>query len=234
MARTRKPLTREVVLAAALKIVDEEGLAALSMRRVAAAVNVEAMSLYNHVADKQDLLNGLVDLVLAEIAPPDVSLPWDARLEAIANGIYNALIAHPALVVVVASEQGRPNDPRVLQGMDGILATLAESGLDPRQQVNAYRGLLSLCIGFVVAHTQGLTMSATAAQAEWDRQGPTRWDPQMLPNLARLAPLFLETHAGEDFHFVLEAYLTALRSAASLKQTGGRRSGRPRSGRRAA
>lgn len=226
MARTRKPLTREVVLAAALKIVDEEGLAALSMRRIASAVNVEAMSLYNHVADKQDLLNGLVDLVLAGIEPPDMSLPWDARLEAIANGIYNALSAHPALVVVVASEQGRPNDPRVLQGMDGILATLAESGLDPRQQVNAYRGLLSLCIGFVVAHTQGLTMSAADAQAEWDRQGPTRWDPQLLPNLARLAPMFLETHAGEDFRFVLEAYLTALRSAAPRKPSAGGRSSR--------
>lgn len=221
MARQRKPLTREVVLAAALKILDEEGLAALSMRRVAAAVHVEAMSLYNHVADKQDLLNGLVDLVLAGITLPDPGLRWDARLEAIAHGIYAALIAHPALVVVVASEQGRPNDIRVLKGMDSILAALAESGLEPRQQVNAYRGLLSVCIGFVVAHTQGLTMSAAAAQAEWDRQGPTRWDAQLLPNLARLAPVFLETHAGDDFQFVLGAYLTALRAAVAKTRGAG-------------
>lgn len=226
MPRNRKPLTRDQVLEAALEILDKEGLAALSMRRVAAAVKVEAMSLYNHVADKQDLLNGLVDLVLARITLPDATVPWDARLEALANGIYNALIVHPALVTVLASEQGQPKDLRVLQGMDSILAALAESGLSPHQQVNAYRSLLSMCIGFVVAHTQGLTTSATAAQAEWDRQGPTRWNPELLPNLARLAPLFLETHAGDDFRFMLDAYLKALRAAAAAAKAEARRSRR--------
>ncbi|HRE25778.1 MAG TPA: TetR family transcriptional regulator, partial [Anaerolineales bacterium] len=94
-------LTRDVILTAALRIVDEEGLEALSMRRVATAVGVEAMSLYNHVNDKQDLLNGLADLVLAGITPPDPSRRWDRRLEAIAIGLYEALITHPALVVVL-------------------------------------------------------------------------------------------------------------------------------------
>ncbi|HRF46519.1 MAG TPA: TetR/AcrR family transcriptional regulator C-terminal domain-containing protein [Anaerolineales bacterium] len=213
MPRPRKPLTRDVILTAALRIVDEEGLEALSMRRVATAVGVEAMSLYNHVNDKQDLLNGLADLVLAGITPPDPSRRWDRRLEAIAIGLYEALITHPALVVVLASEQGRPTDLKVLQGMDGILAALAESGLSPRRQVSAYRGLLALCLGFVLTHTLGLTATKSEALTTWAAWDPGQWDPKTLPNLARLAPQFQKTHADDDFRFMLEAYLETLRRA---------------------
>ena len=220
MGKTRTPLTRAHILEAALALLDAEGLAALSMRKVAAVVGVEAMSLYNHVADKQDLLNGLTDLVLTRITLPDPARPWDARLEAIAVGLYEALIAHPALVAILASEQGRPTDPRVLQGMDSILAALAESGLSPAHQVNAYRGLLALCLGFVLTHTQGLTATASEAQAEWARSGVQPWDPQTLPHLARLGPQFLKTPAESDFRFMLAAYVSALRSA--TRRPGGR------------
>ena len=63
----RTPLTRERVLRAAIELADQQGLAALSMRNLAKAVGVEAMSLYNHVANKDDLYDGIIDLVVAEI-----------------------------------------------------------------------------------------------------------------------------------------------------------------------
>jgi AcrR family transcriptional regulator len=68
--RRRAPLSRERVLDAALALADESGVESLSMRKLAKELGVEAMSLYNHVASKEDLLNGLVDRVFAEIEPP--------------------------------------------------------------------------------------------------------------------------------------------------------------------
>jgi len=214
MFKNRPALTRDQILAVALKMLDEQGMAQLSMRKLAANLNVEAMSLYNHVKDKQDLLDGLCNLVLAQIELPEASLPWGQRLEAMALKLYAALIQHPALVIILASEQGNPSDPRVLGMMDSLVGTLAESGLSPQQQVNAYRGLLAMCFGFVLAHTQGLSKTKAQAQAEWDQWDSGKWDPEALPHLAQLAPQFMQTHADDDFKFILDAYLNGLRAAA--------------------
>jgi AcrR family transcriptional regulator len=217
MPKNRTPLSRDRILTTALEILDEQGLGGLSMRKLAATLNVEAMSLYNHVKDKHDLMNGLCDLVLARIEMPSASLPWNSRLEAMATNLYEALIQHPALVIVLASETGKPSDLKVLQGMDSLVGALAESGLSPHQQVSAYRGLLAMCLGFVLAHTQGLSKTKAQAQADWDNWSSNQWNPDVLPHLAQLAPQFLQTHADDDFKFMLGAYLTAL-MAVSTKQ----------------
>jgi AcrR family transcriptional regulator len=134
MLKNRPPLTREHILEAALKILDEQGTDGLSMRKLASILNVKAMSLYNHVKDKLDLLSGLCDLVLSRIELPDASLPWSERLETIAMNLYGALIQHPAIVLILVSEKGRPSELKVLEGMDSLVAILAESGLSPHQQ----------------------------------------------------------------------------------------------------
>src|SRR5207237_3793503 len=84
------PLSRERILAAALELVDEHGIDALSMRKLAQSLGYEAMSLYNHVANKDDLLDGILDLVLADMDPPDP----DGGLAAIRS---SSLAAHEAL-----------------------------------------------------------------------------------------------------------------------------------------
>ena len=216
MPKKRTPLTRALVLESALKILDRDGMDGLSMRKLAATLKVEAMSLYNHVKDKQDLYDGLVNLVLARIQPPSADLPWDKRLEIIALSLYQALVEHPALVLMLASEQGRPNDNQVLQGMDLIAATLAESGLCAAHQVSAFRGLLVICFGFVLAHTQGLSMPRNKAEAVWQTWDSQQWNTPSLPHLAKLAPQFLQTHADEDLTFMLAAYINALKSSARV------------------
>ena len=70
MATKRKPLSRERILEAGLALADEDGIDALSMRKLGQSLGFEAMSLYNHVANKDDLLDGMLDLVLAEMEPP--------------------------------------------------------------------------------------------------------------------------------------------------------------------
>ncbi len=214
MAKTSIPLTRERILQAALRILDGQGLDGLSMRKLAAELGVEAMSLYNHVKDKRDLLDGLTDLALASLPVPEDALPWDARLETLALGLYQALIAHPTLALVLGSEQGFPRDAHVLRGMDSAIAALSQAGISPTQQVNAYRGLLALCLGSVFAHTQGLSKTRAQAQADWDQAGARRWDAASLPHLAALAPAFTQTYAEDDFHFMLNAYLSYLRGMA--------------------
>jgi AcrR family transcriptional regulator len=218
MRKNGPPLTREIILQAALQILDEQGLDGLSMRRLALALGVEAMSLYNHVKDKRDLLDGLVDLVLSPMQSPDESQPWDQRLEHIAIELYQVLIRHPYLVLVLSTEQGFPKDPRIIRGMDSMVAALAEAGLRPTQRVSAYRGLFAICLGFVFAHTQGLSKTREQAQAEWDEAEGFHWDPAALPHLTSLEPYFKQTYAEDDFRFMLRAYLSYLRSTAAGRE----------------
>ncbi|MBK7895562.1 MAG: TetR/AcrR family transcriptional regulator C-terminal domain-containing protein [Candidatus Promineifilaceae bacterium] len=210
MPKKRTPLTRELVLEAALKILDEQGIVGLSMRKIASALHVEAMSLYNHVENKNDLLNGVVDLVLSRIELPDAALPWRDRLEVSAMKIYEAFIQHPALVIVISSEQGTPN---VMQGVDSIIAALEDAGLPPQQQVNAFRGLLAMCFGFILTHTQGFSTTKEMAQQEWDQIDTNKWEANTVPHLAKLAPYFLQTSADDDFQFMLHAYLDSIQKS---------------------
>jgi len=208
-ASRRGSLSRQAVIEAGLAIVTSEGLARLTMRRLADHLSVEAMSLYNHVRDKHDLLDGIASLVLARIQPPDPALPWATKLEAIFYDLYDALAANPWLVAVLTSEGIEPTGEEVLAGIDIIIGILEEAGLEPAQRVNAFRGMLALCFGLVMAHTLGLRSSpsdALAHFAEWD---PTRWR-NAGPHLAALAPQFLITKPGDDVRFMLDAYLAAL------------------------
>lgn len=210
MPRSRPPLTRDEILETALKIVDEQGLEGLSMRKLAAQLKVEAMSLYNHVKDKNDLLNGLANLVLSRINQPDERLSWQQTLEYFAVSLYGVFLEHRALVRII--EQAELGTPQVLRGMERVLLALDESGLSPREQVSAFRGLVAMCLGFVDAHTLGLTASKEEAQAQWENWDSQQFTGSGLPYLAKMAPYFQETHADDDFRFMLRVYLEALES----------------------
>jgi TetR/AcrR family tetracycline transcriptional repressor len=203
-------LSRSQILDAALKIVGTEGVNGLTMRKLAGHLGVEAMSLYNHVKDKRDLLEGVVNVVLSRIVQPDPKLPWAERLEVIFLGLYNALVAYPQLVLLLASERAGLKEPGVLSGMDRIIAALAESGLSPAQQVSAFRGMVAMCCGFVLTHTLGFSATKSDAETHWAQWDATKWDGAGVPHLARLAPQFLKTRPDDDLRFMLQAYLGAL------------------------
>ncbi len=209
-ASQRGQLSRPAVIDAGLAIVVSEGLARLTMRRLAEQLGVEAMSLYNHVRDKSDLLDGIASLVLSRVQPPDPALPWVIRLEAIFYGLYDTLTANPWLVTVLTSEGIEPSGREVLAGIETIIGILEEAGLDPAQRVNAFRGMLALCFGLVLAHTLGLRSSPADALARFAQWDPTKWRDADLPRLAALAPQFLITKPGDDVRFMLDAYLAAL------------------------
>src|SRR5512146_2421225 len=93
--RRRTPLSRERVLRAAVKLADKGGLASLSMRKLGNALGVEAMSLYKHVADKDDILDGLVNAVFTEIGLPPVDAEWRRAMRERALSARQVLLRHP-------------------------------------------------------------------------------------------------------------------------------------------
>ena len=146
MATTRrKPLNRERILDTALSLVDEEGIEALSMRKLGQALGYEAMSLYNHVANKDDLLDGILDLVLAEMELPDPA----GGLKSIRSSsisAHEALVRHPwAAGLLMSPARIRPAR---LEFMDSLLAALRESGFSAETTYTAYHVLDAHIIGF--------------------------------------------------------------------------------------
>jgi AcrR family transcriptional regulator len=105
----RAPLTRERVLGAAVELADRYGIEALSMRRLGTEIGVEAMSLYNHVANKEDVLDGMVDVILGEIDAPPEDGDWKPRLRARILSARRAMLRHPWASGVIVSR-------RLLQG----------------------------------------------------------------------------------------------------------------------
>ena len=108
----RMPLTRERVLEAGLRIADEEGLDALTMRRLGQELGVQAMSLYNHVANKEDLRHGIVEIVMHEIEVPS-GPDWKAALRQSAISAHQAFVRHPwACSLHMATPCGTIGSPR--------------------------------------------------------------------------------------------------------------------------
>ena len=118
----RAPLTRERVLRAALDLADQGGIDAVSMRKLGQVLGVEAMSLYKHVANKDEILDGIADLVAAEIEMPDPAAPWREAVRRSALSTYRALLRHPWAAAVLESRVNPgPVRLRYLDAMVGVL-----------------------------------------------------------------------------------------------------------------
>ena len=125
-AKTRAPLSRERVLRAALALADTGGIDSLSMRKLGEELGVEAMSLYNHVANKDDILDGIVDLVFSEIALPAGRGEWKRAMRRRAISAHEALLRHPWAPSLMQSRT-RPG-PATLRHHDSVLGNLRNAG----------------------------------------------------------------------------------------------------------
>jgi AcrR family transcriptional regulator len=154
MATARLPLNRDRILEAALELVDEEGLDALTMRRLGRELGFEAMSLYNYVANKDDVIDGILDAVLAEGRPPAAEGDWATAVRESAISVHDALRQHPwALRVLLEPSRVRPAR---LHYMDTLLGRLREAGFSAETTYTAYHVLDAHIFGFSLwenAHT---------------------------------------------------------------------------------
>src|SRR5205809_8125499 len=145
---SRAPLSRDRILEAALELADEGGIEALSMRKLGQKLGVEAMSLYNHVANKDDVIDGILDLVLAEGKLPASSGEWDAAVRESAISVHAALRNHPwACTLVMAPGHIRPAR---MEYMNALLGRLRAAGFSADESYHAYHVLDGHILAFLL------------------------------------------------------------------------------------
>jgi AcrR family transcriptional regulator len=150
-AEPRARLSRERVLRAAIELADEGGLESLTMRKLGQALGVEAMSLYNHVANKGDLVDAIVDLVVSEIDLPSGAGDWDVAIREYAISAHETFLRHPwaCSLVMRPGSTGTVHTPR-LQYMEWLLRRLRDAGFSPELTYHAYHALDSHILGFTL------------------------------------------------------------------------------------
>jgi AcrR family transcriptional regulator len=141
-------LSRERVLRAAIDLADRGGIDSLSMRNLGQEVGVEAMSLYNHVRNKEDILNGIVDVVFSEIEVPSGPAGWVAAMRQRAISARQALLRHPWAIGLMESRV-QPG-PATLKHHDSVLRNLRTAGFSVEMAAHAYSVLDSYIYGFTL------------------------------------------------------------------------------------
>jgi len=156
----RTPLSRERILQTALELADEQGIEAVTMRKLGQVLGFEAMSLYNHVANKDDLLDGVLDLVLEESEPPSQEGDWDAAVRASAISVHDALRRHQWSCALLMHGRVRPAR---LRYMDSLLGRLRQAGFDADTTYSVYHVLDSHIFGSALWE-MGYTLKAEDAE----------------------------------------------------------------------
>lgn len=218
MPEAKAPLSRDRVLRAAMTLADEGGIESLSMRGLAQQLGVEAMSLYHHVRNKEDLLAGMLDAVYAEIELPSSEGDWLADMRRTATSFHRVLLQHRWACGLLMLPLAGPTTER-LRYMDAVLGRLRGAGFSAWMTHHAYHALDSHIVGF----TLWLLPYLALAQQEPDladrflRELPG----DKLPHLVEHIHVHMEPERpGEvsEFEFGLDLVLNALerlRGAAS-------------------
>ncbi len=209
--KQREPLSQERVLEAAMRLADTEGLDALSMRNLATALGVEAMSLYNHVANKEEILAGLVELAAGEIEVPVIGASWREQMQRRARSSHAVLMKHRWATMLFVS---RPNvGPKMLAYVNATLGCLVEAGFTYPMADHAWQ----VIDGHVYGHTlQKLNFPFEPAQyAAMAKQYIESTPMGPFPFLHELARHVADgRHDGlQDFDFGLEMILDGLERA---------------------
>lgn len=201
MPRPRS-FSQGAIAAAALAVVDREGLDGLSMRNVAGELGVTAMALYRYVEDREQLETWTVEHVLGSLdltLPPDQ--PWTDRIALLMDRLRVTVAAHPAAVPLLVTH--RHTAPTSLRWIETMLSVLSEAGFAGKERVVAQRSLVSYLLGALQAeHLGPLSGTGTRAMAELPAAE--------FPRLAETARDAGNVTADEEFHFGLTALLSGL------------------------
>jgi AcrR family transcriptional regulator len=206
-------LGRERVLRAAIDLADRDGLASLSMRKLGQEVGVEAMSLYNHVRNKGDILNGMVDVVFSEIEVPSSPTDWVDAMRLRAISARQALLRHPWAIGLMES-RAQPG-PATLKHHDSVLRNLRTAGFSVEMAAHAYSVLDSYIYGFTLNELSlPLDNSTQIAEvaANIFRESPMN----EYPHLAEMAierAMKPGYDYGDEFEFGLDLILDGLKRA---------------------
>jgi AcrR family transcriptional regulator len=181
MGRTAQ-IGRGVILEAALKIADDQGLDAVTMHAVARRLQVTPMALYRHVASKVALLDGLVEVLLTELPLPARELPWDEFLAALAAEIRATARRHPGVFPLLLS---RPAvTPAAMGVRDAIHHALRQAGVPEADVARTERLLSTAVLGFAVSEATGRFRRHDQAVIDADFAELQQWLRRLLPSSA--------------------------------------------------
>lgn len=213
-APARPPLTRRRIVLAGLSVVEAEGLEALTMRRLAAALDVTPMSLYNHVADKAELIDVMLDYVIGDVvkACADDEGTWEERLRALVRRNYDLWVRHPGFAHIYT--QGVTMGPNGLAQVDYAIGVLREAGFGDEDAADAFYLLWQYQVASVlVARAQPVDATRRASRSDGSAESRIQLyfsalPLEQIPNVAAVARHL----TGGSFEFGLDVLLSGLRA----------------------
>ena len=206
-------ITRDVVLAAALELIDRDGADGLSMRRLARAVNRDPMVLYRHAPNKAALLDGVAEIVLAQLKVDPADPDWAGQLRAIARDYRRLALAHPRVVpLLVTRPLATPlglRPPGTLRPLEGVLELLTRAGFSGPDALHIYRALFGFLHGHVLNELQELVEKPDETD-DLLRLGLHRLPIGEFPLLRSLAPVLAAYDGAAELERGLDILLAGL------------------------
>jgi AcrR family transcriptional regulator len=211
-AQPRIPLSRERILRAAVTLADEGGAESISMRKIAEELDVVPMALYRHVANKGELLDGMVDVVVGEIDPPETGVDWKTAMRRRILSARRTLLRHPWASRVIES-RGDPT-PAVIEYMDQMMGLFLAGGFSIELTHHAMHAMGSRMLGFSQELFDDSADVDPAVEADMWRAMADRY-----PNIAQLVEIVMHDEATVvgagcddqfEFEFALDLMLDGL------------------------
>ncbi|WP_411375767.1 TetR/AcrR family transcriptional regulator C-terminal domain-containing protein [Arthrobacter sp. MPF02] len=215
----RARLSRNRVLAAALELVDSEGLESLSMRRLGQELGCDPMSLYRYAANRDALLDGITEMVIDELAVFPDNPDWQDQLRRTAHDFRLLALRHPNVVpLLVTRPLSTPLGLRplgVLRPLEQILALLIKAGFAPRDALHVYRAYYGFLYGHILNELQELIVDPGETEALL-RLGLHRLPPKDFPHLRALGPVLANYDGEAELDKGLNILLTGLTAQLAL------------------
>jgi TetR/AcrR family tetracycline transcriptional repressor len=201
-------LSREQIVSAALKLIDEHGLESHSMRQLGAALGVDATSIYHYVPSKNDLYNLIVDEIMSgiDLSIDDPSLPVDERLVVAAHEYRRALLVHPKALPLASTRSLRT--AKQLRGVEVLLGIFFDAGFDATESITA----TDILGTYVLGGTNALAAHITHAEYHAHSDGFDELPPKEFPNMTRVLAQGHYTGFDAEFDRGVCAIVTGLLS----------------------
>jgi AcrR family transcriptional regulator len=209
VGKKRPPLDRERVLRAAIELADDGGIEALSMRRLGQRLGVEAMSLYNHVSNKEDVLAGIVDIIIGDIDVTQTAVSWTEAMRRRAVSMRRVFVKHPWAVGLLESR--RSLGAAALRYCESVLDVLRRAGFSPLTAIRAFSVLDSYAYGYSIQEKS--LPSGSAAETSQATELFVRQLPRSeYPRLAEVAVSMMRSGMdyAREFELGLDLLLEAL------------------------
>lgn len=200
----RTKLHEPEIVDAAIRLVERDGVEALSMRRLGAELDVEAMSLYHHVANRQALLDAIAGRVLEPVARLEHGEDWRAACERFAVALRGVALAHPACFRLVAFG---PLEHSSLMPVERLMSVLLRGGFRPAEALAVYRALASYTRGYALAEAAGFTVDGRSGEG---RRRLAGLDPAVFPVLHGWSDSLRELTPDAAFRMGLDALLDGI------------------------